>query len=667
MMVGPMWNGQRARLAGQISPGPLARAHKELEGALNCTKCHAGRKDDMSDNCQSCHRDIRWVAQQDRGLHGSREIRAATCASCHPDHAGENFQLVKWPDGSQEHFDHRRTGWPLEKTHARKECKDCHTAKFQVSPAARVTPRKRGGGFAGLETDCASCHEDIHRGQLSADCGRCHDAGKWTLTPGFRHDSTGFALTNKHTEVKCDKCHLTARLATRTDGAGRRIPVYRPVPHQNCSDCHTDPHTGRLGPACADCHTTAGFHTIDRQRFDHSRTKFALKGKHAVVRCVECHRDFSTAQLKKPAFETCGVCHQDAHGGSATLAGRKVDCDACHSVAGFTPGTFTVEQHRNTKYPLEGKHQAVACGTCHRKETSATLPPHALWGTSRVVIRPASARCLDCHQDDHGGQLTARPDKGDCGACHEVKGWTPSRFDQAQHAKTRLPIGQRHLEIACRACHGEDRKGLPALAKTVTVGKAGFLFHVVETDCAACHTDPHRGRFTARGARAKAAGCAACHDARAFRPSTADVATHQSFGFPLDGAHRATPCMACHAEMKTVPPRRSSLVAAGTVFPALAFTAKTACGDCHETPHGTQFASRKDAGKCDACHGTDDFAPAARFDHNRDASFSLKGAHERVPCSECHPVDTSSRDPRRLVFRPVSGKCESCHAEKETR
>ena len=79
-----------------------------------------------------------------------------------------------------------------------------------------------------------------------------------------------------------------------------------------------------------------------------------------------------------------------------------------------------------------------------------------------------------------------------------------------------------------------------------------------EVDCAACHADPHQGRFAARGARPAPAGCLACHGTRAFRPSTATVAAHAQFGFPLEGGHRATPCSACHKELAPAAGRRSS-------------------------------------------------------------------------------------------------------------
>lgn len=664
LMLGPVWNARDHQLLGQISPGPLARPHADLEGTLNCTRCHAGRKEAMNSNCLSCHKDIDWLSQRDQGYHATREVKGQTCASCHPDHAGKDFLLVKWPDGSLEKFDHRRAGWVLQQSHASLKCTECHAQKFRVSPAARLSPGD-GGQFPGLQSTCTSCHEDVHRGSLGVECLKCHDAGKWTITPGFSHNTSAYPLTNKHAEVKCDACHLTAALVARKDAAGRPIPVYRPVPHQSCADCHKDPHVGRLGPSCSKCHTTASFRLLDKQNFEHDRTKYPLTGKHAALRCAACHQDFSTLELKKPPFQSCGSCHADAHGGGATLAGKPADCAECHAVSGFTPATFTVARHQTSKYPLEGKHQTVTCGSCHRKESTPALA--ARLGSSKVVLRPAFGRCLDCHTDLHGGQLASRTDKGECSACHKLTGWKPSGFDGAQHARLRLPLDGRHGEVSCAACHAADRKGLPPMSRTVNLGKAGFLFKVTETDCAACHSDPHRGRFVGNGPRAKPAGCPACHNTRSFRPSTTDVELHRTFNFPLEGAHRATPCLACHTEMKIPSPKGSSLIAGGTVYPESRYSTKTLCADCHQNPHGDQFAGRKAGGACESCHGTDAFAPAAKFDHNRDASFSLKGAHERVPCNRCHQTDSHSSNASGLIYRPVSGKCENCHAGKEAR
>jgi hypothetical protein len=280
-------------------------------------------------------------------------------------------------------------------------------------------------------------------------------------------------------------------------------------------------------------------------------------------------------------------------------------------------------------------------------------------------MRPAAAQCRDCHADDHNGQLTSRPDRGACSACHKVQGWTPSTFTVAQHADLRLKLEGRHADIACAACHGPDRKDLPPLPGNQVLGKAGVAFKIKEIECVACHVDPHKGRFAAGGPRATAGGCLACHDVRSFRPSTADVATHAKFSFALEGAHRATACVGCHDEFKrTGAAKRSSLVRAAGGIGELSFAAKHDCAACHETPHGRQFDARKDRGRCDACHGVDAFAPASEFDHTKDASFSTKGAHENVPCNQCHPRDPKGRTAKDLIYRPVSGKCESCHGKE---
>ncbi|MEO8139569.1 MAG: hypothetical protein ABI742_07990, partial [Gemmatimonadota bacterium] len=654
-------------LGAQVSPGPLARAHHELEGTLKCTKCHGGGKEGMTARCTTCHKDIALLIEARRGYHASTEARGGPCASCHPDHAGVDFDLVKWPDGSPDKFDHRRTGWPLTRTHGETKCVECHQPKYQVSPAARQSARKTGQGYTGLETTCASCHDDIHRGALGQECVKCHDTGKWTTTPGFSHDSTAYPLTNRHTDVSCEKCHLAAGLSPKRDPRGRPVPIYRPVPHQSCADCHQDVHKGQFGANCASCHSTRGFQQIDRSSFDHSRTKYPLQGRHAALRCAACHGDFSTPASKKPAFQSCTVCHKDQHNGTATLAGKLVGCEACHTVNGFAASTFTVDKHAASRYPLEGKHITVVCASCHVRDASPAAA--SKWGNAKVVMRPAFMKCLDCHADEHGGQLRARADRGDCAACHRVAGWKPSTFDRSAHATLSLALDGRHAEVDCRACHGNDRKGLPPISAAAPLGKAAFLFKLPQVECTSCHADPHRGRFVRGGARPVEGGCLACHDTRAFRPSSADVAAHKTFGLPLDGAHRATPCVSCHAEMKQAAgaPRRSSLIAAGVTFAELRFEAPTTCAECHETPHGAQFSSRTDKGRCDACHTTEAFQPAGRFDHDRDASFSLKGAHEKVPCNRCHSIDVSGGNPRRLIFRPLSGKCESCHGGKEVR
>ncbi len=565
-------------LAAQISPGPLAAPHQQLEGALQCTSCHGGgreRKEQMNARCLECHKEITWLVDQGRGLHAG--VKDQQCATCHPDHAGRDFALVSWPGGGVARFDHDRAGWPLDGSHKTTKCLDCHKPAFRVSRAAKLSARRGPDwGWVGLERTCVTCHADVHN--------------------------------------------------------------------------------GRLGIACADCHTTTDFKTIARGKFDHEHTRYPLRGRHRAVACEKCH-DFSGGKVvSSPRFANCTDCHKDMHAGTATLAGRIVDCASCHVVDGWQPSTYTVAQHRLAKYALEGRHQQVQCADCHVKNPTGV--PAAQLGTAGVWMRPVATTCRDCHGEDHGSQLASRPDGGACNACHTVAGWTPSTFTASRHETLRLKVEGRHAEIACAACHGPDRKGLPALAPAQALGKAGVAFKLKEIECAACHVDPHDGRYPR---------CVDCHGVRSFKPSTVDLATHKRYRFALDGAHAAVSCVDCHGEMKH-PASASSLVLARWVFPRLLFAAPTnGCQGCHENPHGNQFAARMARGGCEVCHGTDAFRPVTRFDHNRDATFSLKGAHENVPCNRCH---TSTRMPDGkavVVYRPVSGKCETCHGEKVRR
>ncbi|HEX6943667.1 MAG TPA: cytochrome c3 family protein [Gemmatimonadaceae bacterium] len=415
----------------QISPGQLAKAHAQLEGALNCTRCHGPRRAAMATACLSCHKEIAWLTERNRGFHAGKEARAKDCASCHPDHAGANFALIAWPGGTQERFDHRAAGWALEGEHRDIKCAECHIAQYRVSEAAALLKRKDGTGWTGLETSCASCHrsDDEHRGGLSAKCDACHDSRGWKPVPRFSHDSTSYALTGKHTELTCNECHLTKRLSVRTDAKGQPIPVYKPVPFRSCADCHEDPHAGRLSPRCGECHTTKGFATVEGRTFNHALTKYPLTGRHARVSCDACHGQ--NLAKRNPAFTSCASCHSDPHNGKATLAGKPADCAACHRVEGFAPSSFTVAQHASSPYPLEGRHVQVACAKCH---VSSPAPGTKPAGVAR--LRMPFSDCTDCHADSHGDN------------------WRSALIAVRARAVTRLPVGRRARTPWCntRTC-----------------------------------------------------------------------------------------------------------------------------------------------------------------------------------------------------------------------
>lgn len=571
-MVSLVCLGAPALLRAQISPGPLARPHARFDGTLQCAKCHAGGrgggKEQMTGLCLNCHKEIAWLVQRDRGLHGSASAKTQRCASCHPDHAGVDFALVSWDGlgGSAERFDHSRTGWPLDGSHGRQKCSGCHKPAFRISPVVRLSERPRSDpGWLGLERTCTSCHEDAHRGALAQNCVKCHDAEHWKPAPRFDHAKTDYPLTGAHDTVSCAACHESPRLMLARDVRGRPIPRYKPLEHRECSGCHTDVHQGKLGPACSRCHQTSSFKTINRANFDHDRTRYPLRGGHVTVACEKCH-DFSTGNvIRSKPFATCSGCHApDPHAGSATLAGRVVDCTSCHNVDGWRPSLFTVALHQQTKYPLEGGHVQASCGGCHTKTTGAATSTVGV-----VMMRPA-------------------------------------------------------------------------------------------TECVSCHVDPHAGHL---------ARCADCHDPRAFHPAKIDVAVHQRYRFPLEGAHRAVPCVSCHEAMGR-PHATSTLRAAGWSGAPMLFDAPAGgggggggggCRGCHEDVHGGQFAKRPAGGACERCHDVTAFRPASGFDHERDAAFSLKGAHAKVPCGQCHKPSRGPDGKPTIVYRGVPSACEACH------
>src|SRR6185437_4886788 len=78
--------------------------------------------------------------------------------------------------------------------------------------------------------------------------------------------------------------------------------------------------------------------------------------------------------------ERCSDCHVDAHEGQVPAEGDGgVKCEKCHTVNGFLPVLFTVDMHKDTRFPLEGAHRAVACNRCHKQDSRLSAKvPHAL-------------------------------------------------------------------------------------------------------------------------------------------------------------------------------------------------------------------------------------------------------------------------------------------------
>jgi len=526
----------------QVSPGLLAGPHASLEGATACFRCHekGAGKPGMDRLCLACHTEVGWMRTQRRGYHA--RVAGKACASCHPDHGGRDFALVAWDGGSPEKFDHTLAGYVLEGAHASRACRDCHQPAFQKSGATPlIRVKDRSHSWLGLETACASCHTDPHRGSLGKDCLACHGQTKWSPAPGFDHAKTSYALTGAHTKPPCAACHATATVNEGPRVGGGFKPRWKPVPHRDCLSCHRDPHAGRFTGECARCHVTESWKSVNTKRFDHEQTRYPLRGAHAGVTCNACH----ATQLggARPKFARCADCHKDVHAGAATVRAKPVDCATCHTVQAFRPSSWPRTEHQGTKYPLDGAHAQAKCEGCHTRAPSGSAEAVSL-GSARVRMRPSAARCEDCHHDPHAGRFAAggvRARSSGCLGCHTMAGFHPSSYDGRAHAGSRFALEGAHLAVPCQRCHEE--LATPENGSSLKSGKHRVLgFDIRERACADCHEDVHRGQFRERPDHG---ACDRCHDAGSFTPA-GRFDHDRDARFRLQGAHARTPCAACH-------------------------------------------------------------------------------------------------------------------------
>lgn len=512
-------------------------------------------------------------------------------------------------------------------------------AAFAVDLERLVMPGPVIAGHADIENDCSRCHrpfdaeaqsglcQDCHEGvakDVSDDvglhgrllarsmqtCQSCHTdhRGRETDITGlvaetFDHAQTDFALEGGHRGTACAACH-------GPDEAHRDAPG-------DCAACHgeADPHGGKLGDACGDCHSPAGWREA---RFDHAKTSFPLENAHADVPCGSCH----PANRFEGVPKDCASCHaaKDVHRGRLGA-----QCGECHGTANWKSGSF--DHDRETDFPLAGAHTKARCDACHASGAATTAQPRSTGkaGRSRPARGPQArldTRCVACHaaDDDHDGSFGVG-----CQTCHTPKDWRPRGFDHARDARFAL-VGQ-HAKVDCTSCH----RGV--------LGKEDLA-----QQCGSCHAerDVHAGQLGER--------CDTCHGSAAW---TRDVTfEHGVAAFPLLGLHAVAGCEACHQS-----PRFHD--------------APKACAECHARDDAHEGRLGAD---CSGCHNPNGWA-LWRFDHDRQTQFALRGKHAGLDCQACHTSTAGERlrissrceschsldDPHRGAF---GARCETCHDER---
>ena len=324
-------------------------------------------------------------------------------------------------------------------------------------------------------------------------------------------------------------------------------------------------------------------------------------------RCFECHeviRERRAAQLGHHGRNLLGTCH---------------DCHVDHEpeLIVFDRATFN---HEQAVFALRGRHADLECEKCHEKPTGVAAQPMRM-----QYIGLEHETCTACHDDPHGGSLTA--DERTCVDCHDQDGWTGRHLRFVHDRDSSFRLEGKHGDVACTACH-VPRQGSTRLADAQlrSTGNA----------CADCHADPHAAQFAATD-------CAACHVPQGFKAPELRFDHRTVSEFRLEGAHATVACAECH------------VVDEALGVPLFRGTAK-ACAGCHADPHAGQF----DPTPCADCHRTQAFkGEQLTFDHRGVSRFPLTGKHVAVPCAECHaPIEGAA-----TTFRGTSTECAACHQD----
>ncbi len=490
---------------------------------------------------------------------------------------------------------------PLSRPHASIEgdqhCADCHSSGKRVD-----------------QNGCLKCHNDlgarIAAGQglhglqyKGRPCESCHvehlGAGALMRWPGgdpskLDHAQTGWPLNGAHRTTPCSKCH------NKTNARGNS--TYLGL-SSACTSCHKDIHDGRFGAACLNCHTEASWKDVNVKAFNHDQTRFPLRGAHQTVQCVKCH--FDPPKYTGLKFQACTDCHKDPHNGA--LGAR---CTDCHEDSRWKPVTFKHGGARHPGVSLGGGHATVACQTCHDRGN---------------LVSPSKGReCVGCHKPVHKA-----PFGRNCASCHASIQWLglPAAVGLAAHPRTDYPLTGKHEAVRCAGCHK------PELPREVRYRQLTFQ------RCSDCHQDQHRGEF----ARLDRGECKQCHATSGFYPTLFGAVSHSSTHFPLEGKHTATACFACH---KASRPRLDMHVQ------------KQACADCHENPHGDQFAKEMAQGGCGHCHQPNGWN-LPKIDHS---IWPLTGAHATTMCDSCHhPTAEDRKAGKGASYRGVPRNCGGCH------
>ena len=483
-----------------------------------------------------------------------------------------------------------------------------------------------------MNAKCLDCHKDIQslitqeRGYHTSldvknkDCFQCHSehhGRKFEMVrfneDNFDHDLTGYNLDGKHEVIDCKKCHVSDFIADKD--IKKRPNTFLGL-ETKCLSCHDDYHQETLSSNdCISCHDTEAFSPATN--FDHTKTDYLLKGEHELVDCIECHK-LSTKngkefqQFNNISFKDCKSCHDDPHNEQITGS-----CTQCHTEKSFSifngKGKFN---HNTTNFILKENHKKIDCFSCHTKTNNPKLVFQ-----DRVDVNENN--CVECHNDTHEGKFG-----NDCVNCHSEKSFlTLKSMDLFDHNATDYALEGLHNQVDCKQCH-EGR----------------YTEAINFSSCNNCHEDYHEGEFKKSDILPD---CNTCHSLESgFYTSLFGLEQHEVTDFPLDGAHIATPCFACHVNETDDKWR---------------FKDKgTTCIECHEDIHQDYIDQKYyPDNTCKTCHVNETWA-SVNFDHNK-TNWPLEGKHLETDCRNCHISTTEKDNSFNQKFTNLETSCINCH------
>jgi len=105
--------------------------------------------------------------------------------------------------------------------------------------------------------------------------------------------------------------------------------------------------------------------------------------------CRSCHfspdEDGTIHQEFSALPSDCGSCHQDVHNRQFEETGG-TNCRRCHDAVDWSARKF---DHDLTAFKLEGKHEGVACGKCHKPVITADI--------TYTLYKLKDSSCESCH------------------------------------------------------------------------------------------------------------------------------------------------------------------------------------------------------------------------------------------------------------------------------